>query len=85
MKWLIVLVAMHVAPDGTSEHFILTEPNFTSLEHCQTSARANLTRIEQLYKEQFNGPGKTYCFNEERLREYLTLRATTKRKRTQGI
>jgi len=85
MKWLIVLVAMAVAEDGTSEHFILTQPNFQSLEHCQVSARANTVRIEQLYKQHFNGPGKTYCFDEESLKEYLTLRATTKPKQTQGI
>ena len=71
MKWFLVLISMQLYADGTAEHFVLTDPTFDSLQHCQASASFNRQRVSELAQNKLGGPAKIYCFSEESLKAYF--------------
>ena len=73
MKWFLVLISLNLYADGSAEHFVLTDPTFDSLQHCQASASFNRQRVSELAQSKLGGPAKIYCFSEESLRAYLNL------------
>jgi hypothetical protein len=75
MKWLLVLVAINLYPDGSAEHYILTSPTFDSLEQCQQEARVNHKKVKQLALDYLGGPAKVYCFDQDNLKEYIEQNA----------
>lgn len=85
MKWLLVLIAMNQYADGSAEHYILTNPNFNSLEQCQQEAVINQDRVNQLAFEHFGGPARVYCFREDNLKEYLEKNQVGKTEKKKAI
>jgi len=85
MKWFLVLISMQLYSDGSAEHFVLTDPTFQSLEHCQESSYVNRKRVDDLANKNLGGPANVYCFSEESLREYLERFATSKPIKKQQI
>ena len=73
MKWFLVLISIQLYADGSAEHFVLTDPTFDSLQHCQASASFNRQQVSELAQNKLGGPAKIYCFSEESLRAYLNL------------
>ena len=71
MKWFLVLVSMQLYADGSAEHFVLTDPTFGSLQHCQASVSFNRQRVSELAQNKLGGPAKIYCFSEESLKAYF--------------
>ena len=71
MKWFLVLISMQLYADGTAEHFVLTDPTFDSLQHCQASVSFNRQRVSELAQNKLGGPAKIYCFSEESLKAYF--------------
>ena len=71
MKWFLVLISMQLYADGTAEHFVLTDPTFDSLQHCQASASFNRQQVSELAQNKLGGPAKIYCFCEESLKAYF--------------
>ena len=66
---------MQLYADGTAEHFVLTDPTFDSLQHCQASASFNRQQVSELAQNKLGGPAKIYCFEEERLKAYFRQNA----------
>ena len=62
---------MQLYADGTAEHFVLTDPTFDSLQHCQASASFNSQQVSELAQNKLGGPAKIYCFSEESLKAYF--------------
>ena len=75
MKWFLVLISMQLYADGTAEHFVLTDPTFDSLQHCQASVSFNRQRVSELAQNKLGGPAKIYCFSEESLKAYFQRNA----------
>ncbi len=71
MKWFLVLISIQLYADGTAEHFVLTDPTFDSLQHCQASVSFNRQRVSELAQNKLGGPAKIYCFSEESLKAYF--------------
>ena len=71
MKWFLVLISIQLYADGSAEHFVLTDPTFDSLQHCQASASFNRQQVSELAQNKLGGPAKIYCFSEDSLRAYL--------------
>ena len=71
MKWFLVLISLNLYADGTAEHFVLTDPTFDSLQHCQASVSFNRQRVSELAQNKLGGPAKIYCFSEESLKAYF--------------
>ena len=66
---------MQLYADGSAEHFVLTDPTFDSLQHCQASASFNRQRVSELAQNKLGGPAKIYCFEEESLIAYFKQNA----------
>ena len=71
MKWFLVLISLNLYADGSAEHFVLTDPTFDSLQHCQASVSFNRQRVSELAQNKLGGPAKIYCFSEESLKAYF--------------
>lgn len=85
MKWLIVLIATNLYPDGSAEHFILTNPNFSTLNECQTAAKLNYKEVNRLAFKHLGGPAKVYCFESKNLQKYLDKNAVSKPEKKEAI
>ena len=76
---------MQLYADGSAEHFVLTDPTFQSLEHCQESSWVNRGKVEELAQRKLGGPAKIYCFEEESLKAYLNIGVIAKPTRKEQI
>jgi hypothetical protein len=78
MKWLILVLMIGTYPDGSKDTFLYFEPEFDTVEQCQTYVYQTAPEIKQQMMIQFQGKGidTVFCVRQDRLPAILQSPST---------
>ena len=73
MKWFILVLMMGTQSDGSRDTFVYLEPEFDTVEQCQSYVYHQAPEIRKHMMIEYQGKGieMVYCVRENKLKDIL--------------
>ena len=78
MKWFILVLMMGTQSDGSRDTFLYLEPEFNSVEQCQSYVYHQAPEIRKHMMIEYEGKSieTVYCVRENKLKDILQPQGT---------